>query len=126
MGDRDLTEGGLPRHASAHGQDGDCGGTLTEGGLPRDEFAVTDDQRQAIRDALQLQVDEVDVREVRDYVLEALGVKLSQKVLVSIIYELLEEWDAAREENAAREEDAAAAVTGARAGEGANDNARVR
>ena len=30
-----LRGGGLPRHASAHGQEGDGGGTLTEGGLPR-------------------------------------------------------------------------------------------
>ena len=94
-GDGTLTEGGLPRHASAHGQEGGGDGTLTEGGLPRDESTVTDDQRQAIRDALQLQADEVDVREVRDYVLEALGVKLSKKVLVSIIEELLDEENAA-------------------------------
>ena len=37
----------------------------------------------------------MDVREVRDYVLEALGVKLSQKVLVPIIDELLDEEEAA-------------------------------
>ena len=30
-----LTVGGLPRHASAHGQEGCGGGSLTEGGLPR-------------------------------------------------------------------------------------------
>ena len=32
-----LTEGGLPRHASAHGQEGDGGVTLTEGGLPTEQ-----------------------------------------------------------------------------------------
>ena len=102
----------------------------------RHESAVTDDQRQAIRDALhafdQLNhpnfsrmidirvahrrasagqpFDEVDVREVRDYVFEALGVTLSQKVLVPIIFELLDEKEAAFEEAAAAEEDAAAAA----------------
>ena len=30
-----ATPGGLPRHPSAHGQEGDGGGGLTEGGLPR-------------------------------------------------------------------------------------------
>ena len=30
-----LTEGGLPRHASAHGQDGDCGGTVQPPTAPR-------------------------------------------------------------------------------------------
>ena len=98
-----LTEGGLPRHASAHGQEGGGGGTLTEGGPPRHESAVTHDQRQAIRNALQLQVDEVDVCEVRDYVLEALGVKLSKKVLIPIINELLDEEEAGAAAAAARE-----------------------
>ena len=32
-----LRGGGLPRHASAHGQEGDGGVTLTEGGLPTEQ-----------------------------------------------------------------------------------------
>ena len=48
-----LTERGLPRHESAHGQDGGNSGVLTEGGLTI-ELATSepaDRQRQAISDA---------------------------------------------------------------------------
>ena len=94
-GDGTLTEGGLPRHASAHGQQGGGDSALTEGGLPCDESAVTDVQRQAVRDALKLQGHEVDEREVQAYVLEALGVELCEEELIPIIDELIDEKNAA-------------------------------
>ena len=112
-----LTEGGPPRHASAlgqeggddgatladaahapaHGQDGGDGGALTEGGLSI-EPAISesaDRLRQAVRDALKLQGDEVDEREVQAYVQQQLGVELIEEELFPIIYELIDEENAA-------------------------------
>lgn len=69
-------------------------GTLTKGGLTISE--PTDRLRQAVREALKQQDDEVDEREVQAYVLEALGVELSEEELIPIIDELIDEEDAAR------------------------------
>ena len=104
-----LTEGGLLCHSPDNEPEGKalasavCAATqlptAETGALATAVSATTqppaDRLLQAVRDALKLQGDEVDEREVQAYVLEALGVELSEEELIPIIEELIDEENAA-------------------------------